>query len=301
MVIHYSLLTDNLSITPKVFGNKTNSYIFEYPCEKRSFCYPYEIKMSKGVYNIELFGAEGGYNYNHEYPIRLAVGGRSGYIQQKYKFTKDITVYLYIGGQPSLNWYEHVGERGYNGGGFGHKYGGGGGGGTDLRLKSGNWYDNLETRFLVAGGGGGSRLTIQSPFPGGDAGGLEGSPGIGNSNSVSCGGSTIQMMCIGGTYHTSYENGTFGKGADPTTEHDGGGGGGYIGGGTAQSAGGGGGSSYAGSVDTYIIELGKSFTEASQHKGNGMAIITILDCSCKCKGYQLTSFSFFTFIILTQS
>ena len=208
MSIKYSLLSDDSSITPKVFGNRSNSFVFEYPCENGSFCYPYEIYVPRGIYTIELWGAEGGSNFNQNYNDSLAYGGNSGYIRQKYSFSQSMNVYLYIGGKPPMNLYHNVGERGYNGGGLAQLFGGGGGGGTDIRTGKGNWNESIDSRFIVAGGGGGSRLTNTFPYKGGDAGGLEGTIGRGNKGKTSCAGSTIKEKCIGGETEL-HNDGTF--------------------------------------------------------------------------------------------
>ena len=176
------------------------------------------------------------------------------------------------------------------------------GGGTDIRTGKGNWDENIETRFIVAGGGGGSRLTNPVPYKGGDAGGLEGSPSNGNGGSISCYGSTIEKKCIGGYKKNNwYAEGTLGKGSDPPNQHCGGGGGGYIGGGSSDHSGGGGGSSYAGSYGSSIRAIGNLFTETSQHNGHGMAIITIVSATCAIKFHNYRSFSLLYLFINIQS
>jgi hypothetical protein len=213
---------------------------FYYKGEPERFVIPNGVKEVK----IEVWGAMGGdapYGYNTSW------GGRGGYSGGKLITTlnKITLLYVYVGekGKATANHgvadgcgagYTNGGYGGWNGGGKG-KSGGvggaGGGGATDVRLIGGNWDDiaSIESRILVAGGGGGSSYNLNSDggFGGGygascgnGSKGYTGSPGI-------CGASSNETGGTGGCYNGA------------------GGGGGYRGGsGGGNTAGGGGGSGY---------------------------------------------------------
>lgn len=143
-------------------------------------------------------------------------------------------LYIYIGGQGRNN-----GEGGFNGGGRGSMwcspYGMGcgyalsGGGATDIRSN----VDDLSSRLVVAGGGGG----LGGPswiWSGGSGGGGDGTTGSGWAGSGT--GATTTRPGIGNCWGICGGSGSFGIGGDGVTENGGsytggGGGGGYFGGG----------------------------------------------------------------------
>ena len=96
----------------------------------------YNFPCNAGLYRIELYGAQGGHN-------KPKNGAKGAYIFAYGYFSKNEKVYFNIGSQ-----------EGYNGGGIGYdsRKRNNGGGATDMRLNS----DSLNSRILVAGGGGGS-------------------------------------------------------------------------------------------------------------------------------------------------
>ena len=134
-----------------------------------SECSPYKAIFEKGIYLIECFGASGT-NLNNG----LSLGGyTSGII----KFSRQTTLYLYIGEQGKYN-----GPSSFNGGGKGNRYSFSGGGATDIRIIGGN-FDNdegLRSRIMVASGGGGQSIYNTQYYNGqltGNGGGFNGEKG----------------------------------------------------------------------------------------------------------------------------
>ncbi|MCH5166114.1 MAG: hypothetical protein J1G01_06905 [Clostridiales bacterium] len=260
----------------------------------------YSIKLPKGTFKFEVWGAQGGY-----YNIDHADGGKGGYT---YITTYEVpaggqTIYICVGAQGASG-TSGTKAGGYNGGGSTSPANGGGGGGgaTHMALVSGllsalSSSTNQNNVLLVAGGGGGSTTKDHSGTAGvGGAGG--------GGNNVSGGASTggyidgTGYQASGGTHSsggaggrgsnasactpTTGASGTFGKGGDSTSTYEagGGGGGGWYGGGGGggddNSSGadgrtaGGGGSSH--------IKSGYSGGGSSGAKeGDGQAKITVIN------------------------
>ena len=128
------------------------------------------IKLPKGVYKLEVWGAEGGYRSSNSY------SGKGGYsygtltLKNKNK-TK---MYLYAGGSGNSvsSATSSVYPGGFNGGGYRYGYKGGGGA-SDIRIGT----DSLYARVIVAGGGGSDGVV---PFAGGAGGGTSGTAGTPN-------------------------------------------------------------------------------------------------------------------------
>ena len=193
------------------------------------------------------------------------------------------TFYLYIGGKGSWQWdvrkQNNQSKGGWNGGGYGTgDIGGaaGGGGATNIRLINGNWNDqnSLESRILVAGGGGGSYRGTSISSDGGNGGGESGA--ITEKINDSSG------QYDGLSFFQNFVEGSLGKGGTSTSKYFCGGGGGYMGGisGNRHS---GGGSGYLG--DIFI----DGNTTISDHTGNGKAIITYIRSlfnTCKQKPFN---------------
>ncbi len=223
-------------------AGSTYSGSFSYSGTFLTFIVPFS-----GTYTIECWGASGGdANY---YSGNLA--GRGGYVSGQIDLDMDDTFYIYIGGTGTRTYkYEgFVGYGGYNGGGTASNTGCGGGGASDVRLVQ----DDLKTRIIVAGGGGGENLYGTEGSKGGNAGGLTGLVFYGRyeSGSVSNYGGTQTSGGTGVTSNGSLigSNGSFGIGGDG---YYGAGGGGWYGGsggsntprGTMGEIAGGGGSSF---------------------------------------------------------
>lgn len=197
---------------------------------------------------------------------------------------------------------------GYNGGGpdiadVGDSSFGGGGGATDIRLIGGKWNDteSLLSRFIVAGGSGGSH---EPPWGrGGNGGGI---PGLDAAKEGYTAGSYATYFAKGGTINEGEKVGStcrrtpgdFGKGGQGWD--GGGGGGGWYGvGGGCLGIGGGGGSgfvlnestkifvpeNYKVSRDFYLDNalsipgnqnfLNPNGSEETGHIGNGYCTITL--------------------------
>ena len=265
----YVYLEDSSKGNPNyyVIDNKLK---FEYPCKSTSDCTPYIINLPRGDYVFEIVGASGG-----DY-AGTNMAGLGGYSSGLYRVYWPSTLYLYIGGQGMMGALETGkksgnSESGYNGGGKAYGECGTGGGATDLRTIGGiiNSNKSINSRLLVAGGGGGSRQHLGKNAKGGNGGGKQGVAGKPLGNNKPCYGT--QNGCIGGIGTTA--NGTLWEGA---SAHDGfgynyggaGAGGGYYGGGTCAECAGSGGSGMA----KYPILNG--FTKEYNHTGNGYALLT---------------------------
>lgn len=190
--------------------------------------YEYEAPMN-GIYNIKLYGAQGGAGYS-------AAGGKGAYVSGQIILNKGQKIYIQVGGQ-----------NGYNGGGSGRSGGsyassGSGGGATSVTttnrgvLSAFNSYRSEILAVAAGGGGGGGGGTWGGPVTTGGAGGaseasggnagssqgrevLNGKPGkAGTTSSGGSGGAT-------GSHHSHGSDNTYYTGGG------GGGGGGYFGGG----------------------------------------------------------------------
>ena len=188
------------------------------------------ITLSKGTYKLECWGAQGGGSKGS-----TSAGGKGGYSVGVLVLTDSTTLYCYVGGQGKTG--SQFVSGGFNGGGNGSYNGGGSGGGaSDIRLKS----DNLYSRVIVAGGGGGDGY-LNTPVNGGYGGGTTGGNGDGYSTSYNYGanGGESNKGGSGNGYSTNLgKDGTFGTGGNATSasskyNRSGGGGAGWYGGGAA--------------------------------------------------------------------
>lgn len=171
-----------------------------------------------GTYKVEAWGAQGAGD----------VGGKGGYTRGNLAMSKSENYYIYVGGR-----------NGYNGGAAGCSDSLRGGGASDIRLVSGAWNNatSLNSRIMVAGGGGGNQHGIVTP---GHGGGLSGTTGIPNGKYTQY-KSTGGTQTSGGTVNNHFANykkgtngsfGTGGTGGCDSGAYGGsyGGGGGYYGG-----------------------------------------------------------------------
>jgi len=111
------------------------------------------VQLTKGEYEIEVWGANGGTS-------SATIGGQGGYSKGTLKISSPTQIWVLVG------------ERGKNGTG---SYGGGGGGGSsDVRVVANSSFN----RIIVAGGGGGGGY---GRHLGGDGGGI-GTDGAGGAN-----------------------------------------------------------------------------------------------------------------------
>jgi hypothetical protein len=124
-------------------------------------------------YKFTLYGAAAGDAYNYPGNAR---GGKGGRVTGVKKFQASTDLYVYVGGRGGKGYLaDQDGNQaqynyaGWNGGGKGTRGGSGGGGCTDIRTT----LDNVNTRLLVAGGGGGCGSGMCG-VKGGHGGGLTG-------------------------------------------------------------------------------------------------------------------------------
>ena len=253
------------------------SYYYDYTGDYQTF-YAYK----SGVYKLETWGAQGG-------DRGASNGGKGGYTSGEIYLNKGEMLYIYVGG----NGNNH---NGYNGGGYIPEtcYSDAtcvrpvkafGGGATDIRLVPGTWdnTDGLNSRIMVAGGGG----SVGAYGNTGGAGGLTG----GSSSGYGSGGVGASITAAG-SYRASFGKG--GNGLSASGGYAGSGGGGFFGGGGANpdgggddDRGGGGGSSFAWSNTTktsvpssYNVSE-KYFINAATYtsganSGDGKAKITLI-------------------------
>jgi len=220
-----------------------------------------------GYYKVETWGAQG---QNSEDGV---AGGKGAYASGVIQFTKGQNIYVYVGSQ-----------SGYNGGGGkgdSGSPGGKGGGATDIRvLSSGESSVTLNSRIMVAAGGGGSYNWSGYNNAGGAGGTLTGLAGAYYSTCQSTGGSQTSG---GSCSWNSSVNGSFGVGGTGTSWGAGGGGGFYGGAGrydsSASSSGGGGGSSYV-SGYTGCVAIASSTSTSPRTANNVTCTIGTTDPDC---------------------
>ena len=257
--------------------NAKIEYTYDYTGKYQVFHAPFS-----GTYEVELWGAQGGY-YNAS---QAAYGGKGAHTKGTIYLDAGTALYLYIGGQGGTGYYDSdisstlaAGSKkssgGWNGGGYGtyrntSSFGNGGGGATDIRIvpttKDTIWdeFDSLKSRIMVAAGGGGKSYDGSNHLFGGAGGGLNGSDGhrdnitltyfnAANGGTQSAGGSKV--IHFTSANDTSNSGGSFGKGGNGSYNFTSGGGSGYFGGGGGGHnyndgyIAGGGGSSYISGYD----------------------------------------------------
>lgn len=272
-------------------GNVTNNVEFGNPYNAKTITLKYEKCFSynggsqtftvphAGNYKVEAWGAQGSGND----------GGKGGYTKGNIDMSKSEVFYVYVGGQ-----------NGYNGGGAGCSSTLTGGGATDLRLISGAWNDSksLNSRIMIAGGGGGNNYDIVTP---GHGGGLSGTTGIPNGNYTaytSTGGTQTSGGIVNnhGASYTPGTNGSYAKGGTGGCDSGayggsyGGGGGLYGGAGGSRLYGGqwsgGGGSSYISGHTGCVAVTSQTSSTPKSGCSNGT---TDISCSYHYSGKKFTS------------
>ena len=242
-------------------------YNFEYKGDYQTFVVP-----RSGIYKLETWGAQGGYRSN-------ANNGKGGYAQGLVYLNRGDVLYVYVGGSGETH-------NGWNGGGLQTTLKNYGGGATDIRFKDGAWNDaaGLNSRLIVAGGGGTD----------GSAGNLGGVGGLTGGSTSGCGsGGVGASLSAAGGHRAGFGYG--GSGISGSGGHAGAGGGGWYGGGGANpdgssddDRGGGGGSSftwnsqtkgyvpagYSVSTDYYMTSVSYS---SGVRSGDGYARITAIE------------------------
>lgn len=112
------------------------------------------IKLNKGKYKLECWGAQGGYRSASQY------GGMGGYSVGIVTTASQEMFYIYVGGSGNTG----KTNGGFNGGGKRNTYNGGGGA-TDVRYQT----NSLYARLIVAGGGGSDGASSKQGGAGGGA------------------------------------------------------------------------------------------------------------------------------------
>ena len=271
--------------------------IYRYICPSISSCRPYEVDLEPGIYRFEAWGAQGGCVSTTGIPP----GGKGGYTAGDITIKERTKLYIYVGSRGSS--YPNIDEYAYNGGGKAVTSGGGGGA-TDFRLinDSLNETQSLESRILVAGGGGGTDTHYSAIYMGGAGGGIIAESGVQ--------GGTGGTQDSGGV---GYASGSFGKGGSPINANTCGGGGGYYGGGTGYiidaGTGGGGGSSYISGhpeckkhysdyVFRNIVLLNGNSDKGKSGDGEARITFIMKIHTCAQRTYSIINVVFFTMIIL---
>jgi alpha-tubulin suppressor-like RCC1 family protein len=241
---------------------------------------------SDGTYRLEAWGASSG----------KADRGNGGYSKGELILNSGDALYVYVGCQGAAPQASYALDYVFNGGAYVHTStgtgdSGGGGGATDFRLTDGDWdnADSLQSRILVAGGGG-SGYSADSAY---QSGGLNGGMNGGQNGVYVC---------------AADEQGSFGKGGAYDSSDDwGGGGGGWYGGCSAGDNEGGGGSSYAftstsdltgygGDLPDIRYQLSNTqFVAGDANPGDGYARISLVeppvmfdDAGCTVKSWSDT-------------
>ena len=249
----YAFFSDTMSGNLNATSSSGPADLWEFECTKNIEIWtaPYS-----GVYELEVWGAQGGSGGWFSNSAFYSTGGKGGYATGKINLTSGDQLYVRVGcegeGWNPRNQKMQTGTSSTKYGGFG---GGGnttssypsagGGGASDMRILA----DTFNNRVIVAGGGGGggnanngTQLSDGGPGGGTTATTLPASSQY--SNRTPGGGSS---QTAGGANHSNNGGGTalFGVGANSIQNLAGGGGGGWYGGGVGDnSTGGGGGSGY---------------------------------------------------------
>lgn len=242
------------------------------------------ITLPKGQYKLECWGAQGGYRNDS------TQGGKGGYSVGTITLTTATTMYLYSGGAGNTG----RANGGFNGGGLRDSYNGGGGA-SDIRIAA----NNLQSRVIVAGGGGSDGAPSRTGMYGGGTSGGTATQGFGSGG----GGGTQTAGGAGGNNSGSF--GIGGRGINYASGCGGAGGGGWYGGGGVypdesgdDDRGGGGGSGFVwtGSNAPSSYRLGSQYYLSNAntiagntsfigptgeaetgHSGNGYVRITVIE------------------------
>ena len=249
-----------------VDGNSPSVQSFEVP--------------NKGLYKLEVWGAQGGWS-----------GGQGGYSTGYVYLKSHDMLSIVVGGAGEGDGSHAYRTGGYNGGGNAlsnddnHTRQGSGGGATHIAKSNGNYTtlssygsaDVAKDYVLIVAGGGGGKSTNSVLWPsvaGGAGGGVTGESGsaVYESSTLFQGYGGTQTEGGGNTLNQT--KASFGQGADGIAA---GGGGGWYGGGNASYSGAGG-SGYIGGVPeiTYKKTVYSPSTTVGGHTGNGYAKITLI-------------------------
>lgn len=231
----------------------------------------YEIPVN-GLYQLEVWGGQGGTWYKDgTQQIRIA-GGKGGYSTGYKLLTKGTRLYIACGGQGGYSSADSFNGGAGGNGGYNPTSGGGA---THIALISGTIANIGKTNFdtnglIVAGGGGGASQYAEWSGTTGTGGGLTGGTGT-KGGKYAYGGSQTAGGTVDTTETGTHTNGTFGRGGYS-------GGGGYYGGAGSQVTGGGGGSGWINGVPeiTYKGTTYAPQTSNGVNNGTGKSKITLI-------------------------
>lgn len=271
----YAIGTTPLSTAGKsitLYATWGYMYTYSYNGSYSTFNVP-----TTGYYQLEVWGAEGGYRSSNTY------SGKGGYASGKIFLKQGEVLYIYVGGNGTSH-------SGYNGGGMsGCTVANGcttniyGGGATDIRVGS----QSLYARVIVAGGGG----SVGAATKKGGAGG--GTTGGTTTESYTSQGCSATACGQGGT-QTAGGAGTTTSGYTATAGSFGYGGAGYRYGASSFGYGGaGGGGWYGGSGSV------PDTSSDDDRGGGGGSGYVLTSSSSKPTGYLLGSQYYMTETVLT--
>ena len=178
-------------------------------------------------------------------------GGLGAQVSGDLAVTPGDTLYVNVGGAPTFvadTCFAGNGGNacvgGFNGGGSGGRFAGGGGGASDVREISRAEAGSLDSRLIVAGGGGGAGPNATCAATGTrNPGGAGGAAGFDGGDGGSCGpvaggtGGDAGGQSAGGAGGRPHgQSGSLGLGGNAGGSTGGGGGGGYYGGGSGGEA-----------------------------------------------------------------
>ena len=297
--LYYSATTTDLNGPFDSSDIRTGSVLdFDYTCSVQS------ITLPKGTYQLECWGAQGGYRSSASY------GGKGGYSVGTITLTEKTPIYIYTGGSGNSTGSatNSIYSGGFNGGGYRYGYRGGGGA-SDIRIGQ----DSLYSRVIVAGGGGSDGATNKTGMYGGGTTGGSSSENYGSGGYGGTQTGNSWLTTTQGTTNSSsncYAGFGFGGfGCYASSGYGGAGGGGWYGGSGStpdgsgdDDRGGGGGSGYVYTSSTaknypsgcllnsthYLASASTkagntSFksptgTNETGHSGNGYVRITVIEC-----------------------
>ena len=297
--LYYSATTTDLNGPFDSSDIRTGSVLdFDYTCSVQS------ITLPKGTYQLECWGAQGGYRSSASY------GGKGGYSVGTITLTEKTPIYIYTGGSGNSTGFatNSIYSGGFNGGGYRYGYRGGGGA-SDIRIGQ----DSLYSRVIVAGGGGSDGATNKTGMYGGGTTGGSSSENYGSGGYGGTQTGNSWLTTTQGTTNSSsncYAGFGFGGfGCYASSGYGGAGGGGWYGGSGStpdgsgdDDRGGGGGSGYVYTSSTaknypsgcllnsthYLASASTkagntSFksptgTNETGHSGNGYVRITVIEC-----------------------
>lgn len=235
-------------------ANGSSNPVYTYDCTGRSEAF---TSKSNAVYNVVLYGAQGGSDQN-------GVGGRGGKTSGQIELKKGETIYITVGECGSASDY----YSSFNGGGMARgasaSYAAGGGGATHIATTPGvlSSFGNATNarNYVIAAAGGGGGCSDNCPAGGGSGGGTNGGKGGGTYGGA------------GGTQSSGYSFGV-GQAAQPFQGAAGGGGwyGGYSVTASTAGSGGGGGSGYMSS------KLLNGTMQNGVKTGDGQVILSVYD------------------------